>query len=104
MMKAIAILFLFSTICVVSASDITKKTLKDGSTYEGQLLHGKMHGQGILIKKNGDVYEGGFKDNKYDGNGKLTRGNRSVYFGGWKDGFKDGHGKYVWGSGSDCPG
>eukprot|EP01083_Nonionella_stella_P003437 9862_1 len=123
MMRAIGILFLFSAICVVSASGIMKRIVfNDGSIYEGKVLHGNMHGQGKLMIENGDVYKGGFKENTYNGKGKLTYENgnfydghwengekngigkeswqNNVYFGGWKDGYKHGQGKYIWDNGN----
>ena len=34
--------------------------LADGSTYTGDWLNGKMHGQGVLVQPDGAVYEGQF--------------------------------------------
>ena len=46
----------------------------DGSTYEGEWLNGKYHGQGIFTWPNGDRFEGEYRDGKKHGRGiKTTR-------------------------------
>lgn len=39
----------------------------DGSRYEGQFLHDKMHGNGKFYDLNGIIYEGKWLNGKKDG-------------------------------------
>jgi hypothetical protein len=59
-------------------------------SYEGEWLHGKMNGKGLIKYRNGDSYKGGFKNGFYDGNGTYTFANASSYEGKWKNGVKEG--------------
>ena len=47
---------------------------QDGSwwTYEGDLVMGKEHGEGVRINQNYSKYEGQFKDGRWHGKGKTT--------------------------------
>ena len=90
-------------------------TLRDGSTYTGELKDGKphgqgtqtnpdglkyvgeyrdgfMHGQGTLTLADGTSYTGGYKDGEPHGQGTLTRTDGVTYTGEWKDGKQHGQG------------
>ena len=57
--------------------------------YEGDVLDGLPHGQGVLTLQNAR-YDGEFLNGKANGAGTLTRGDKSTQ-GAWKDGcFNDG--------------
>ena len=43
----------------------------DGYFYEGGWLHGKKHGQGLVIYPNGDCFEGYWRKDLRDGEGKY---------------------------------
>lgn len=70
------------------------------TTYSGDFLFGKFHGQGKYFTEDGNVYEGGWKNGKMDGNGRYTWTDGTVYDGEWKDGKKDGKGRYIWADGT----
>jgi phosphatidylglycerophosphate synthase len=54
--------------------------------YEGELLNGRMHGQGVFNFGNGDRYEGEFEDGKEHGQGVYITVDGERYEGTWKHG------------------
>ena len=68
-----------------------KLTWRDGSSYEGQLKDGRMHGEGVLSSPSGYRYEGQFKDGFKNGPGTLVDGDRR-YEGQWKADKRHGQG------------
>jgi len=74
----------------------------DGSTYEGELVNGKRHGEGIYVAPGGiPTYEGQWCMGKRNGKGKLAYDSKgSLYDGQWSEGDKDGEGYQVWPSGN----
>lgn len=103
------------------------KNFEDGSSYEGELLNYKFHGNGTYIFANGDKYKGSWNDGQkhgygvysfangdiYDGEwvrdrrqgqGKFTYKNGDRYRGAWRDGQKHGKGMYVHSSGDKYKG
>ena len=64
------------------------------ANYVGDLLKGKLNGQGVLHYPDGHRYEGEFQDDKRHGKGvyEWPRGDR--YVGEWRDGKPDGDGVY----------
>ena len=62
----------------------------DGSSYEGQFVHGNLHGHGIYRHATGDVYEGEFRDDEEHGFGIYTQPSGYVYAGQWDAGDKTG--------------
>ena len=68
---------------------------KNGNTYEGPILYGKMEGNGRqTFANNGLVYEGEFKDNHMTGTGTITWNPDINYSGEVEKGFRHGKGKY----------
>ena len=55
-----------------SFSGFGRKRWDDGSSYVGEWLAGKRHGQGIFTFASGDVYEGRWSQDKFEGHGKYT--------------------------------
>ena len=45
--------------------------LVSGDSYEGEVLNGLLHGQGVIRCANGDYYEGRFEKGKFLGNGQV---------------------------------
>jgi hypothetical protein len=92
-------------------------TLKDGSTYEGELYHNLPNGKGKESAPNGDVYigsfsmgtksgygkfnfangdkyRGNFENNKFNGMGTLFFANGNGYIGEFKNGLMNGIGTF----------
>ena len=79
----------------------------NGNTYEGELLDGKKHGDGIAHtittadgKADDSWYHGQYVKDKKEGNGKLTMKNGSIYDGAWLHNEFNGFGTQTWVSGS----
>ena len=74
------------TIDVVNPAETTslkvgKIEFANGSSYEGGLKLGQMHGIGVFKYESGDVYEGEFVDGQLRGEGILTFANGDRYEG-----------------------
>ena len=54
----------------------------DLSSYEGDFLEGKMHGNGVRKYANGNIYTGQFQEDKAHGEGKLFKASDNS----WKSG------------------
>lgn len=67
----------------------------DGSTYTGQVLNGKRHGQGTWQSRTG-LYEGLWQNDMQHGMGHQTWSDGRVYNGQFDNGKFSGHGKMVW--------
>jgi hypothetical protein len=77
-----------------------KRTLKDGSVYEGDLLLGKPHGKGKLVLSSGITHEGEFQDGLYHETGCHTK-DKYIAKGTWIKGVLEGPvhittPKFVW--------
>lgn len=70
-------------------------TYEDGSTYTGQVLSGKRHGQGVWQSRTGQ-YEGQWQGDMQHGTGHQTWSDGRVYDGQFDNGKFSGHGKMVW--------
>lgn len=70
-------------------------TYKDSSTYIGQFMSGKRHGQGVW-KSSSVQYEGQFANDKQDGEGNQTWRDGRFYTGHFSGGKFDGHGRMEW--------
>jgi hypothetical protein len=64
-------------------------------TYEGEILHGQMHGFGTLWMTNGDVYQGQFSHQYFDGFGVYKFANGITYIGYFRNGDLNGFGFFV---------
>lgn len=64
--------------------------------YDGEMLAGKLNGQGKAKMSNGDTYTGTFADGNIDGKGVYKWGARNgrYYEGEFRNGKQDGHGVY----------
>lgn len=72
-----------------------EKTFEDGSSYKGEWLAGRMHGDGILQMADGEVYEGSFSEGRRTGSGKVVKADGSSYEGLWNDDLYHGEGIYM---------
>ena len=68
-------------------------TLPDGSRYHGQIVDGRLQGQGRLDRADGSHYSGQFKDGLFDGQGELVRADGSRYQGHFVRGQPEGEGR-----------
>ncbi|WP_195764018.1 MORN repeat-containing protein [Pseudoduganella rivuli] len=100
---------------------------KDGSSYEGGLLRGRRHGEGVARHSDGTVYRGNFANGNLHGNIRIERENEfavdaifergqitapvsagfisgNTYTGNWGDSGPDGHGTMVYATGGSYTG
>jgi len=71
------------------------------SVYEGGMLRGLRHGEGVFRSGNGQlVYEGSWVHGKRDGQGSLQYGSNSIYVGSFVDNNRQGNGRMVYNSGN----
>lgn len=63
------------------------------SKFQGEWVHGKRHGQGILIWRNGSRYDGNFIDDKLGGQGALLWALGLEYRGEWINNYAHGRGE-----------
>lgn len=118
---------------IVTASTIAdgyhRVTYGDGSTYAGQMLSGRRHGQGLWhfwtgqydgeweadlqhgsgrqTWSDGRTYQGQFHYGKFSGHGRMvwhTAKGVEVYEGNYQDDLKHGTGKFVWADGRSYDG
>ena len=70
----------------------------DGKFYEGELVEGKMEGQGILYEEEGQFYyEGRFSNDLFTGdNQEFTDSKGNVYLGSFVNGKKQGWGREIY--------
>ena len=69
------------------------------TSYEGQFLDGKKHGQGKYTTPNFS-YVGMFNENQFDSRGYISYKNGDKYEGNFEKGKKSGNGTYTWSDGS----
>lgn len=65
----------------------------NGSWYAGQFENGLRHGRGEWHASNGDIYKGQFEHGMFQGQGRLTTAG-GTYVGGFKLGRRDGEGTW----------
>ena len=63
--------------------------------YDGDLVDGIRHGQGIETYANGNKYDGEWKDGKRHGQGIMTYVSGNKYVGEWKNGKKHDEGIFA---------
>ncbi|WP_199621331.1 HAD-IIIA family hydrolase [Paenibacillus alkalitolerans] len=85
-------------------SNYESKKYDNGEKYEGQLVRGLKHGQGIYTWKDGTVYIGFWSKDLEDGYGEKKFANGDIYRGYWKNGAFDGEGTYIWKDGETYEG
>ena len=76
----------------------------DKTTYEGEWVGTKKHGQGTETWPNGYIYKGEFKNSLWTGLGTLTFPDGSTYEGEWANGFMNGEGTFTWSDGTQKSG
>ena len=76
----------------------------DKTTYEGEWIGTKKHGQGTETWPNGYIYKGEFKDSLWSGFGTLSFPDSSTYEGQWANGFMNGKGTFTWADGTQKTG
>jgi len=64
-----------------------------GWSYDGDIVHGRFNGGGVLINDRQDRYLGLWTDGKMNGFGLLTRADGSRYAGEWKNDLPNGDGE-----------
>lgn len=69
----------------------------NGDMYDGEMLDGKPHGNGVFHSP-GLIYEGEWKNGLKHGKGALKYHNGDQLVGEWKDGVKIGQGQYAFDS------
>ena len=69
---------------------VGKWVYTDKTTYEGQWVQTKKHGQGTETWPNGYIYKGEFKNSEWSGQGILTFPDGSTYEGQWNKCFMNG--------------
>ena len=62
----------------INISGKGKINLKDGRTYEGTFVDGKLEGEGTYINNKGDIYIGGFIGGKLNGKGKIIQKRENI--------------------------
>jgi len=68
---------------------------KNGTTYVGNFLKGKMHGKGTFTYSDGATYFGDFRNGKESGEGTfICWAHGAKYEGAFKNGLKHGKGSY----------
>ncbi len=66
-------------------SSLRETSYADGSKYVGDIVNGKMHGQGTYIWPSGAKYTGEWKNGKMNGQGTYIWPNGDKYVGGWEN-------------------
>jgi uncharacterized caspase-like protein len=79
-------------------------THPDGRKYVGEHKDGTLHGQGTYTWASGNKYIGEFKDGKQHGQGTITWSNGDKYAGEFKDGKRHGQGTITWSNGDKYAG
>lgn len=74
--------------------------LPDGGRYHGELLDGRLHGEGRLEYANGAFYEGEFREGLYHGQGTWRGASGDTYSGSFVNGLFHGVGVFTYADGS----
>lgn len=83
----------------MSLQDLSNYVIRDENNeekYEGQIVRGLKHGQGVYIWRDGTVYRGYWNKDLEHGYGEKLFANGDIYRGYWKNGAFDGKGTYIW--------
>jgi hypothetical protein len=75
-------------------------TFPNGNKYIGEFISGKREGRGVFLWADGESYEGDFKGNKPHGYGVYHYKSGDVYEGDFVNGIKHGEGVYRYSSGN----
>jgi len=67
--------------------------------YYGEMINGRRHGKGILLRSNKGSYEGEWENDLKHGEGLEFASNGSIYEGQYRNGKPDGYGIFLWPNG-----
>lgn len=73
--------------------------LPDGGRYCGEIVDGRLQGQGRIDYPNGSHYRGGFKDGQWHGQGSWQGANGDRYEGEFRQGLFEGQGRFSYATG-----
>ncbi len=73
--------------------------LPDGGRYRGEIVDGRLQGQGRIDYPNGSLYRGGFKDGQWYGQGSWQGANGDRYEGEFRQGLFEGQGRFSYATG-----
>lgn len=73
--------------------------LPDGGRYRGEVIDGRLQGQGRIDYPNGSHYRGGFKDGQWYGRGIWQGANGDRYEGEFRQGLFEGKGRFSYATG-----
>ena len=73
--------------------------LPDGGRYRGEIVDGRLQGQGRIDYPNGSHYRGGFKDGQWHGQGSWQGANGDRYEGEFRQGLFEGQGRFSYATG-----
>lgn len=73
--------------------------LPDGGRYRGEIVDGRLQGQGRIDYPNGSLYRGGFKDGQWHGQGSWQGANGDRYEGEFRQGLFVGQGRFSYATG-----
>lgn len=73
--------------------------LPDGGRYRGEIVDGRLQGQGRIDYPNGSLYRGGFKDGQWHGQGSWQGANGDRYEGEFRQGLFEGQGRFIYATG-----
>jgi hypothetical protein len=88
----------------VAADGSVTVTWGHGWSYDGEMLHGRFDGEGILVNDSQDHFEGWWNGGKLDGMGSVIHQNGERYDGAWKNDQPNGHGILTRADGSKLEG
>ncbi|WJN58943.1 MORN repeat family protein [Pseudomonas sp. SO81] len=74
--------------------------LPDGGRYRGEVIDGRLQGEGRIDYANGTYYQGRFKDGLLEGPGEWHGGSGERYKGDFHLGLFEGQGEFVYGDGT----
>lgn len=80
----------FDKVGQVQKDNVVRKTLKDGTLYEGGWKDNMPHGKGYIRFPDSTEYKGGFEKGKKHGRGQETAPDKTKYSGTWLMGKKQG--------------
>lgn len=69
-----------------------KLTYPDGSSYLGETIDGKRHGEGTWVRPDGTKYKGQWENDRPHGQGSIIWPDGKKYTGQWKNGKRHGQG------------
>ncbi len=81
-----------------------KLTYPDGSSYLGEIIDGKRHGEGTWIRPDGTRYKGQWENDRPHGQGIIIWPDGKKYTGQWRNGKRHGRGVEIYPDGKKVEG